>query len=115
MEMPDVTITKTGTWISPVTTLRKDTRRPIPTWGHDVGSTPAATFAYENLEAMIDFGHRAVHLTVNVSKAGDEQAAREKVRLFTFPGMGHCGDGPGPNTWNRLAPRRLDQEENRAR
>jgi hypothetical protein len=37
--------------------------------GHDVGSTPGATFAYENLESMIDFGHRAVHLTANASKA----------------------------------------------
>jgi hypothetical protein len=35
---------------------------------------------------------------------GEAQAAREKVRLFMFPGMGHCGQGPGPNTWNRLAP-----------
>ena len=28
---------------------------------------------------------------------GDEQAAR-RVRLFHVSGMGHCGDGPGPNT-----------------
>jgi feruloyl esterase len=21
-----------------------------------------------------------------------------------FPGMGHCGGGPGPNTWDPLAP-----------
>ena len=28
---------------------------------------------------------------------GDVDAAREKVRLFMFPGMGHCGDGPGCN------------------
>ncbi|MCZ6485879.1 MAG: tannase/feruloyl esterase family alpha/beta hydrolase, partial [Acidobacteria bacterium] len=25
-------------------------------------------------------------------------------RLFLAPGMGHCGGGPGPNTWDKLAP-----------
>jgi len=35
---------------------------------------------------------------------GDVDAAREKVRLFMVPGMGHCRGGPGCNTWDRLAP-----------
>ena len=37
--------------------------------GHDSGAEPRATFAHEDLASMIDFGHRAVHLTANVSKA----------------------------------------------
>ena len=36
--------------------------------GHDAGAEPRATFAHEDLAAVIDFGHRAVHLTAVVSK-----------------------------------------------
>jgi Tannase and feruloyl esterase len=36
--------------------------------GHDAGAEPRATFAHEDLDAVIDFGHRAVHLTAVVSK-----------------------------------------------
>ena len=36
--------------------------------GHDAGAEPRATFAHEDLDALIDFGHRAVHLTAVVSK-----------------------------------------------
>jgi feruloyl esterase len=36
--------------------------------GHDAGAEPRATFAHEDLASMIDFGHRAVHLTAVVSK-----------------------------------------------
>ena len=35
---------------------------------------------------------------------GDLTAARERVRLFMIPGMGHCRGGPGCDTWDRLAP-----------
>ena len=35
---------------------------------------------------------------------GDLDAAKERARLFMIPGMGHCGGGPGPNTWDTLAP-----------
>ena len=35
---------------------------------------------------------------------GNLNAAREKVRLFMVPGMGHCRGGPGCDTWDRLAP-----------
>jgi feruloyl esterase len=42
--------------------------------GHDIGAEPRATFAHEDLASMIDFGHRAVHLTAVVSKT--------VVRLF---------------------------------
>lgn len=34
----------------------------------------------------------------------DLQAARQKTRLFMVPGMAHCAEGPGPNSWDRLAP-----------
>ena len=30
--------------------------------------------------------------------------ARERTRLFMFPGMGHCSGGAGPDTWDPLAP-----------
>jgi feruloyl esterase len=48
----------------------------------------------------LDFYKRAVERTFR----GDERVARDKMRLFLMPGMGHCGDGPGPNAWDRLAP-----------
>src|SRR4029079_19463355 len=58
--------------------------------GHDVGSTPGATFAYENLESMIDFGHRAVHLTANASKAIVRAYYRTAARYAYFEG---CSTG----------------------
>ncbi|MEE8349144.1 MAG: tannase/feruloyl esterase family alpha/beta hydrolase [Acidobacteriota bacterium] len=35
---------------------------------------------------------------------GDTGAAREDARIFMVPGMAHCGGGPGPNSWDKLAP-----------
>jgi feruloyl esterase len=29
-------------------------------------------------------------------------AASDSVRLFMFPGMGHCGGGDGPNTFDAM-------------
>ncbi|MCY4357927.1 MAG: tannase/feruloyl esterase family alpha/beta hydrolase, partial [Gammaproteobacteria bacterium] len=26
------------------------------------------------------------------------------ARLYLAPGMGHCAGGPGPNSWDKLAP-----------
>ena len=37
--------------------------------GHDSGSEPGASFAFNNRQAEIDFGYRAVHLTVNAAKS----------------------------------------------
>jgi feruloyl esterase len=51
-------------------------------------------------QPTVDYYKRVLETTFG----GDEHAAREKVRLFMFPGMGHCGEGPGPNAWDRLAP-----------
>ncbi len=36
--------------------------------GHDRGSEPGASFAFNNRQAEIDFGYRAVHLTTNAAK-----------------------------------------------
>jgi hypothetical protein len=41
---------------------------------------------------------------VDVTFGGDVDAAREHARLFMIPGMGHCSGGPGPNSWDKLAP-----------
>ena len=36
--------------------------------GHDSGAEPGSSFAYDNRQAEIDFGYRAVHLTVVATK-----------------------------------------------
>ena len=36
--------------------------------GHDSGAEPGSSFAYDNRQAEIDFGYRAVHLTVVAAK-----------------------------------------------
>ena len=36
--------------------------------GHDNGSEPGGLFGFNNRQAEIDFGYRAVHLTVNAAK-----------------------------------------------
>jgi hypothetical protein len=41
---------------------------------------------------------------VGATFRGDMAKAREHARLFMFPGMGHCAGGPGPDTWDPLAP-----------
>ena len=35
---------------------------------------------------------------------GEWKGGRERARLFMVPGMDHCRGGPGPDTWDRLAP-----------
>ncbi len=48
--------------------------------GHDNGAEPGSSFAHDNRQAEIDFGYRAVHLTVTAAKTivrnfyGDEPA-----------------------------------------
>src|SRR5206468_624444 len=36
--------------------------------GHDVGAEPGASFAFDNRQAEIDFGYRAVHTTTTAAK-----------------------------------------------
>jgi feruloyl esterase len=38
-----------------------------------------------------------------VDVVGDEAKAQEFMRLFMIPGMGHCGGGAGPTTFDALA------------
>jgi Tannase and feruloyl esterase len=41
---------------------------------------------------------------VNTTFSGSFNDANDSTRLFLAPGMGHCGGGPGPNNWDKLAP-----------
>ena len=41
---------------------------------------------------------------VDTTFKGNMVAAQKDARLFMAPGMGHCGGGPGPNEWDKLAP-----------
>jgi feruloyl esterase len=57
----------------------------------DAGAPPEPTFDYYQQVVGKTFG-------------GKIEAARERARLYMFPGMGHCGGGPGPNEWDPLTP-----------
>lgn len=41
---------------------------------------------------------------VDTTFAGSLASAKDKARLFLVPGMAHCAGGPGPNSWDKLAP-----------
>lgn len=41
---------------------------------------------------------------VDTTFAGNFSDANDSTRLFLAPGMGHCGGGPGPNSWDKLTP-----------
>lgn len=51
-------------------------------------------------EPIVDYYNEVLDVTFG----GDRGVAEEAVRLFMVPGMAHCGGGPGPDTWERLAP-----------
>lgn len=51
-------------------------------------------------EPTVDYYNDVVRTTFK----GSLEAARQSVRLFMVPGMDHCGGGPGPDQWDRLAP-----------
>lgn len=51
-------------------------------------------------EPTIDYYNDVVKTTF----AGNLAKARERARLFMFPGMGHCGGGAGPDQWDPLSP-----------
>lgn len=48
---------------------------------------------------------------VDTTFEGSFAAAGESARLFLAPGMGHCGGGAGPNSWDKL-PALVDWVEN---
>jgi feruloyl esterase len=54
--------------------------------GHDKGSEPGYSFAYNNLQAKIDFGYRAEHLTVNAAKTIIKTYYRQAARKSYFEG-----------------------------
>jgi feruloyl esterase len=39
-----------------------------------------------------------------VDTVGGEGKTKDSIRLFMVPGMGHCGGGEGPNTFDMMAP-----------
>lgn len=51
-------------------------------------------------EVTVDYYQNVIEATFG----GDPEKAREHTRLFMIPGMYHCGRGPGPTEWDRLAP-----------
>jgi hypothetical protein len=51
-------------------------------------------------EPTLDYYNDVVRATFDGALA----KAEESARLFMFPGMGHCGGGAGPDTWDALAP-----------
>ena len=55
---------------------------------------------WANPEPTLDDYMDVVKTTFN----GDTDAAKQKVQLFMAPGMDHCRCGPGPNSWDKLAP-----------
>jgi len=58
--------------------------------GHDVGAEPGASFAFNNRQAEIDFGYRAVHLTANSAKSVIEEYYGEDPRFSYHEG---CSTG----------------------
>ncbi len=58
--------------------------------GHDNRTHPGGTFAYQNLDKLIDFGFRAVKLTNNTSKELIHQYYNESVAYSYFDG---CSTG----------------------
>lgn len=58
--------------------------------GHDTAAEPGASFARDNLQAVVDFGYRAVHLTANASKAVVRAHYGERPRYSYFEG---CSTG----------------------
>ncbi len=59
-------------------------------WG-DTATHPEPTVDYYKDVVTTTFGD-------------DMDAAAKNMRLFMAPGMAHCGGGPGPNDWDKLAP-----------
>ncbi len=51
-------------------------------------------------EPTLDYYREVIRTTFG----SDLDNAKNHIRLFMAPGMAHCGGGPGPNEWNKLAP-----------
>ena len=51
-------------------------------------------------EPIVDYYGEVVDVTFD----GDRATADDAVRLFMLPGVAHCAGGPGPDSWDWLAP-----------
>jgi feruloyl esterase len=49
-----------------------------------------------------------------VSDLAGDAAVRQSYRLFMAPGMGHCGGGAGPNTFDMMSALEQWAEQNKA-
>lgn len=58
--------------------------------GHDNGSEPYGSFGFNNKQAVIDFGYRAVHLTANASKTLTKAYYQKPQQYAYFEG---CSTG----------------------
>ncbi|MDA2933949.1 tannase/feruloyl esterase family alpha/beta hydrolase, partial [Acidobacteria bacterium AH-259-D05] len=58
--------------------------------GHDSGSEPRASFGFNNRQAEIDFGYRAVHLTINAAQTLIQAYYHEQPAYSYFEG---CSTG----------------------
>ncbi len=58
--------------------------------GHDSGAEPRASFGFNNRQAEIDFGYRAVHLTANAAKTVIEAYYDQEPEYSYFEG---CSTG----------------------
>ena len=54
-------------------------------------------------DPQISPGNSAQYYARAVEASGGADRVRGSYRLFLAPGMGHCGGGPGPNTFDMLA------------
>jgi feruloyl esterase len=59
--------------------------------GHDSGAEPYGSFGADNLQAVIDFGYRAVHLTANASKTLVKAYYGQPARYTYFEGCSNGG------------------------
>ncbi len=59
--------------------------------GHDNGSEPRASFAFNNRQAEVDFGYRAVHLLATTAKTVSRAYYGEPPRFSYFEGCSQGG------------------------
>jgi feruloyl esterase len=60
--------------------------------GHDNGSEPGASFGFNNRQSEIDFGYRAVHLTVNTAKTLIKEYYGKEPEYSYFEGCSTGGE-----------------------